>query len=194
MNPFRNILWIAGCFALSACGAAPPEQAPPEHNPAPAPSVNRVASAHDWTRFGWDAGRSSATVDPTGITAGNVATLRRQQVSLDGTVDGAAIYLHGVRANGGTHDVFSSRPHTGKRWPSTPPTAPFSGVSRRVDTIRGRGRARSRLRRRSQIPAVSSSTRRHQTGASRSWRSRTVAPFGALPSPGSQRARRSRRR
>ncbi|HEX9085297.1 MAG TPA: hypothetical protein VF836_11205, partial [Gemmatimonadaceae bacterium] len=68
--------------------------------------MNSIASAHDWTRFGWDAGRSSASADPTGITAGNVATLRRQQVSLDGTVDGAAIYLHGVRTNGGTHDVF----------------------------------------------------------------------------------------
>jgi len=51
-------------------------------------------------------GRSSVSADPTGISASNVATLRRQQVSLDGTVDGSAIYLHGVRANGGTHDVF----------------------------------------------------------------------------------------
>jgi hypothetical protein len=72
----------------------------------PATPVNRIASSHDWTRFGWDVGRSSVSADPTGISAGNVATLRRQQVSLDGTVDGSAIYLHGVRANGGTHDVF----------------------------------------------------------------------------------------
>src|ERR1700686_3470832 len=106
MNPFRNILCIACCFALSTCGAAPPEQAPQEHNAAPAPPVNRIASAHDWTRFGWDAGRSSATADPTGISAGNVAVMRRQQVSLDGTVDGSAIYLHGVRVSGGMHDVF----------------------------------------------------------------------------------------
>src|ERR1700681_1784112 len=106
MNSFRNILYIACCFAVSTCGAAPPEQAPQEHNAAPAPPVNRIASVHDWTRFGWDAGRSSATADPTGISAGNVATMRRQQVSIDGTVDGSAIYLHGVRANGGTHDVF----------------------------------------------------------------------------------------
>jgi outer membrane protein assembly factor BamB len=100
------MFWLVCCFALSACGAAPPEQAPQERNAAPAPPVNRIASSHDWTRFGWDAGRSSASADPTGITAANVATLRRQQVSIDGTVDGSAIYLHGVRANGGTHDVF----------------------------------------------------------------------------------------
>ena len=68
--------------------------------------MKRVASVHDWTRFGWDAGRSSASTDETGITAGNVATLRRQQVTLDGTVDASPIYLHGVRVNGGTHDVF----------------------------------------------------------------------------------------
>jgi hypothetical protein len=72
----------------------------------PAASVKRAASVHDWTRFGWDASRSSAATDETGITAGNVATLRRQQVTLDGTVDASPIYLHGVRVNGGMHDVF----------------------------------------------------------------------------------------
>ena len=65
-----------------------------------------MVSVHDWTRFGWDAGRSGAATDETGISAANVATLRRQQVTLDGTVDASAIYLHGVRVNGGTHDVF----------------------------------------------------------------------------------------
>jgi outer membrane protein assembly factor BamB len=32
--------------------------------------------------------------------------MRRQQIALDGTVDASAIYLHGVRVNGGTHDAF----------------------------------------------------------------------------------------
>jgi outer membrane protein assembly factor BamB len=32
--------------------------------------------------------------------------MRRQQIALDGTVDASPIYLHGVRVNGGTHDVF----------------------------------------------------------------------------------------
>jgi outer membrane protein assembly factor BamB len=68
--------------------------------------VKRIASAHDWTRFGWDAARSSASTDEAGITARNVATLRRQQVALDGTVDASPIYLHGARVNGATHDVF----------------------------------------------------------------------------------------
>ena len=32
--------------------------------------------------------------------------MRRQQVALDGTVDASPIYLHGVRVNGATRDVF----------------------------------------------------------------------------------------
>src|SRR6266550_1673323 len=60
----------------------------------------------DWPRFGWDAGGSNAPPIGTGITAANVATLVRQQVAIDGTVDASAIYLHGVPVNGGTHDVF----------------------------------------------------------------------------------------
>jgi len=70
------------------------------------PPRDSATAGHDWTRFGWDASRSSAATAPTGITAGNVAALRRQQVVLDGTVDASAIYLHGVRANGATRDVF----------------------------------------------------------------------------------------
>src|SRR3989449_2825429 len=64
------------------------------------------AAAQAWTRFGWDAGRSSAPTTPTGITAANVASLRRQQVAIDGTVDASAIYLHGARVQGRTDDVF----------------------------------------------------------------------------------------
>src|SRR5207245_7603943 len=41
-------------------------------------TVYRTAPAQEWTRFGWDAGRSSAPTTPTGITAANVASLRRQ--------------------------------------------------------------------------------------------------------------------
>src|SRR2546421_8907794 len=64
------------------------------------------AAAQDWTRFGWDAGRSSAPGVPTGITAANVASLERQQVAIDGAVDASAIYLHGARVQGRTVDVF----------------------------------------------------------------------------------------
>ena len=65
-----------------------------------------AASSQDWTRFGWDARRSSDDQNATGITAANVGSLVRQQVHLPGTVDSSAIYLHGVKIRGATHDAF----------------------------------------------------------------------------------------
>jgi len=65
-----------------------------------------AGSGHDWTRFGWDARRSSDNPFPTGITASNVGSLRRQQVRLPGTVDSSAVYLHGVTVKGAAHDTF----------------------------------------------------------------------------------------
>jgi outer membrane protein assembly factor BamB len=62
--------------------------------------------AGDWPQFGWDVAGSGASADPTGITASNIASLSRHQVSLDGAVDASAIYLHAVRVNGSEHDVF----------------------------------------------------------------------------------------
>jgi PQQ-like domain len=65
-----------------------------------------TSTGQDWTRFGWDAERSSAPTAASGITKDNVTSLVRQQVTLDGTVDASAIYLHGVEVNGAPHDVF----------------------------------------------------------------------------------------
>ncbi|HEX2693395.1 MAG TPA: PQQ-binding-like beta-propeller repeat protein [Gemmatimonadaceae bacterium] len=111
MNYLQQVCALISIFAAAGCGTAPaarsfadsggrssssPESIPPR----------RVASTHDWTRFGWDAGRSSFSPIETGITAQNASTLRRQQVRLDGTVDASPIYLHGVRAGSATHDVF----------------------------------------------------------------------------------------
>jgi hypothetical protein len=62
--------------------------------------------AGDWTQFGWDVAASSAPTGPTGITASNVASLQRHQVTLDGTVDASAIYLRAVNVKGSEHDVF----------------------------------------------------------------------------------------
>ena len=96
-------LFAGSCWlVLAACGAAPSSDASVKRA-----SPGRVlASTHDWTRFGWNVGRSSASTDPTGITPANVSTLQRQQVTIDGTVDSSPIYLHSVRINGGTHNVF----------------------------------------------------------------------------------------
>src|SRR5438552_4214772 len=106
MRPFRPILCLISASAIAACGAWRPSREREVQGASSTTPVSPGPSAHDWTQFGWDAGRSSATKDETGITAANVGTMRRQQVALDGTVDASPIYLHGVRVNGATHDVF----------------------------------------------------------------------------------------
>jgi outer membrane protein assembly factor BamB len=63
-------------------------------------------AAHDWTRFGFDAARSSASPYATGITASNARQLQRQRVELDGTADSSPIFLHEVVVGGARHDVF----------------------------------------------------------------------------------------
>jgi outer membrane protein assembly factor BamB len=100
------------------------------------PSAGSAAGAGggtDWTRFGFDAARNDVGPATTGITAANVANLRRQQVALDGTVDSSPIYLHAVVVNGATRDVFFVTTTYGKTeaidatngkllWRYTPPT------------------------------------------------------------------------
>jgi outer membrane protein assembly factor BamB len=63
-------------------------------------------AGHDWTQFGSDLASSSASIAATGITAGNVASMSRRQVQLDGTVDASAIYLHSINIKGSKHDAF----------------------------------------------------------------------------------------
>jgi hypothetical protein len=64
------------------------------------------AAGADWTRFGYDARRSSDDPSSTGIDAASVQRLVRRQVQLPGTVDASAIYLHGVAVAGGVHDTL----------------------------------------------------------------------------------------
>jgi len=64
------------------------------------------SSGQDWPVFGNSIAGDSASAAPTGINAGNLKSLTRRQVQLDGTVDAAAIYLHGVNVKGSSHDVF----------------------------------------------------------------------------------------
>jgi hypothetical protein len=69
-------------------------------------SSRAASSGHDWTRFGWNAARSSAPPFSTGVTAANLKSLTRQQVRVDGTADSSPIYLHAVQVGGATHDAF----------------------------------------------------------------------------------------
>jgi outer membrane protein assembly factor BamB len=100
-------------------------------------------TAHHWTRFGYDAGRSSSSPFATGITAANAARLQRQRVELDGTVDSSPIFLHGVTVGGSTHDVLFVTTTYGKTlaidaanghvlWRYTPPGYPSWAGSYRI--------------------------------------------------------------
>ena len=64
------------------------------------------ATHADWTMFGWNPGRTSAPDVATGIAVSDLHALQRQQVSIGGTVDSSAIYLHGVAVKGAVHDAF----------------------------------------------------------------------------------------
>lgn len=65
-----------------------------------------AATNSDWPMFGWDVGRSSAPAGPSGITARDLGTLQRRQVTIDGTVDASAVYLRGATVKGAAHDVL----------------------------------------------------------------------------------------
>jgi outer membrane protein assembly factor BamB len=64
------------------------------------------AAGHDWTRFGFDAARSNSSKAAAGIGAADLAHLKRQDVTVPGTVDASPIYLHAVVVKGAKRDVF----------------------------------------------------------------------------------------
>src|SRR5262249_32652773 len=94
-NMTRVLVCCSLGFALGACEAGP-SVAALDRGDTLSTRAQPTSGGHDWTRFGWDAGRSNASTDSTGITTANVASLEKQQVGLDGIVDASAIYLSGV--------------------------------------------------------------------------------------------------
>jgi hypothetical protein len=70
------------------------------------PLPDNVVPGHDWTQFGYDDARTSVSTAPTAIGEKNVASMRRQQIKLDGTVDASPIYLSNVPVNGAPHDAL----------------------------------------------------------------------------------------
>jgi putative pyrroloquinoline-quinone binding quinoprotein/putative pyrroloquinoline-quinone-binding quinoprotein len=104
--PYTALLELVAANALIAalaclgCSEPTPEASSTTRPP------GATITPNDWPRYGWDVGRSNAFTDSTGITAANVASLVKQRITIDGTVDASPIYLHGARVNGATHDVF----------------------------------------------------------------------------------------
>jgi outer membrane protein assembly factor BamB len=95
-------LLLAACGGSAVGGAFAGTAAPaPRFSAAPA---SRIPDG-DWTRFDYDAQRSGVGPAQTGITAGNLRSLRARIVRLDGTVDSSAIQLHAIKARGRVRDV-----------------------------------------------------------------------------------------
>ena len=98
-------------LAIAACGGSAADTvstAPGSagtNGAAPGARAARVAGA-DWQRFNFNAQRSGVGPTNTGITAGNVGTLVRRRVHIDGTVDSSAVELHGVRVGKRVRDVI----------------------------------------------------------------------------------------
>lgn len=96
---FCAVVLAAGCNAHSS---NPIDTGSTSNPPSPPPTSN----GHDWPVFGLDQAHSGASDSTTGITPNNLASLKRQQVSLPGTVDASVIYLHDVQIGGTAHDAF----------------------------------------------------------------------------------------
>jgi len=102
-------LAAASCALVTACGASAPAEIPAPTATAgavPAPASTTTSRLRDWPEFGLDPQRSNSSEQSTGITAANVAHLRRLTVALAGTVDSSPIYLHGVLVSGAVRNAI----------------------------------------------------------------------------------------
>lgn len=134
------------CLALAVLGGTWSADSSVSATAQAARGATRAATSQsDWPSFGFEPGRSNASTAPAGINAGNVASLVRQQVRLDGTVDASAIYLRGVQVKGQPHDVFFVTTTYGKTiaidasdgsilWEYTPPAYESWAGSYRITT------------------------------------------------------------
>jgi outer membrane protein assembly factor BamB len=126
----RAAIAAAAALMLAGCGghANSPSTAPASGNTAE-PAV--AVADGDWTTFDYNAQRSGVGPADTGIRDGNLGTLRRRVVHLDGTVDSTAIQLHAIEVHGRRRDVIvvtttygktiALDPGTGERlWEYTP--------------------------------------------------------------------------
>src|SRR4051812_14845435 len=108
LAPFLLVAVLAGCGGSGRASAPDPSETPAAEATASATATATAAPANaaprDWSRFGYDAQRTSAA--PTGIAAADVARLHERRVGLPGTVDSAPIYLAGVRVAGERRDVI----------------------------------------------------------------------------------------
>lgn len=85
------------------------------------PQATSTATARDWPMFGLSPSRPNATNASIGISARQVAHLRRRTVALPGTVDSSPIYVHGLFVMTTIYgQTVAVRPSGGIAWTFTP--------------------------------------------------------------------------
>jgi len=125
-----SVVAVAGCGSSGGPTFAPGSTVS-DQSPGASVARARDVPEADWLRFDYDAQRTGVGPAATGITAGNLHTLRLRAVKLPGTVDSSAIELTGVKVRGRTGDVIvmtttygrtlALDPATGQRlWEFTP--------------------------------------------------------------------------
>src|SRR3982750_780573 len=91
---------------------------PPAQRGAGAPARGGATAAQpnaaDWPTFGGDNTRTNANMAATRITAANVGSMVRQQVTISAPIDAGLIYLRGAQINGAAHDTFFGTTNLGR--------------------------------------------------------------------------------
>jgi outer membrane protein assembly factor BamB len=105
------VLLVAGCGGDAPSGGG---------SPARSSSAGTAARSRDWTRFGYDAARTSDA--PRGIAPDALGGLREHRVALPGTVDSSPILVAGTLVMTTSYGrTVGLDPHRGRiRWTFTP--------------------------------------------------------------------------
>jgi hypothetical protein len=103
------------CAVATTCGCAGVSQqsnAPGTRDAASTTAFSGAAA--DWPTFGGGNARTNANMAATKITAANVGSMVRQQVTISAPIDAGLIYLSGVKVNGTSHDVYFGTTNVGR--------------------------------------------------------------------------------
>ncbi|HEV2700530.1 MAG TPA: PQQ-binding-like beta-propeller repeat protein [Steroidobacteraceae bacterium] len=106
---------VLTCAVATACGcAALSQQADAPGSREAGSSSSALGAAKDWPTFGGSNARTNANMAATKITAANVGTMVRQQVTISAPIDAGLIYLGAVKVHGAAHDVFFGTTNVGR--------------------------------------------------------------------------------
>ena len=106
---------LVTCAVAATCGCAGMSQQPDASGTRDTvAAVHASGAAGDWPTFGGSNTRTNANMAPTKITAANVGSMVRQQVTISAPIDAGLIYLRGVQVNGASHDVYFGTTNVGR--------------------------------------------------------------------------------